>query len=97
MLSQISWIFRDSWLDLLTFLGVFGIPYLACFKLFPESPRWLVSKGRVREANTVLKGIARGIEHLFFSTFLVQTAMLLVLEFYNSYMRCDSSGCVDYI
>ena len=44
----------DTWRELSFYLGLIGAPSLLCFLLLPESPRWLLSKGRQGEAEEIL-------------------------------------------
>jgi hypothetical protein len=37
-----------------------GIPLLLIYFLVPESPRWLLRKGRAKQANEVIRAIAKG-------------------------------------
>ncbi len=44
--------------ETLWFFFFFNIPF-AFYRLLSESPRWLISKGRVNEAQNVIRKIAR--------------------------------------
>lgn len=57
-LPMIAWILKD-WALLMVFTTIPCIIYFFMFKLLPESPRWLASRGRVKESAKVLEYIAR--------------------------------------
>lgn len=62
LIIGIAWALLESggW-RVVTFLGAIpvGVCCLLCYVLLPESPRWLVVKGRYEEAEAVLKQAAR--------------------------------------
>lgn len=49
----------QSWRQLTLALGLAGFLLTPCAVLVPESPRWLISRGRVLEADLVLRRIAQ--------------------------------------
>ncbi|XP_075887157.1 organic cation/carnitine transporter 2-like [Nelusetta ayraudi] len=51
--------FVREWRYLSLFLAVPGLAYLPFWWLVPESPRWLASHGRLREAEAVVRAAAR--------------------------------------
>ncbi|GCB71465.1 hypothetical protein scyTo_0001585 [Scyliorhinus torazame] len=50
--------FIRSWPMLLLFLSLPGLLYIPLWWFIPESPRWLLIKGRVQEAEAILRQIA---------------------------------------
>ncbi|CAF3703981.1 unnamed protein product [Rotaria socialis] len=50
--------FIRTWRALIWSISIFTVPYIFFYFILPESPRWLVSKGRFDEAKTVLRQIA---------------------------------------
>ncbi len=40
-------------------VGLFGIFYIPLMFILPESPRWLLAKGKINEANAVIKNICK--------------------------------------
>ena len=55
----------QHWRQLTLIISVFGAPALALNLIIPESPRWLLSKNRKREALKVLRDIAAGNGSVF--------------------------------
>ena len=49
-----------TWQDLFLCMILFGLMTSLVFISLPESPHWLVSKGKVAEANKVLKTLVNG-------------------------------------
>ena len=49
-----------QWRKLTLIISLLGSPALTLFWLLPESPRWLLGRGRAQEAAAVLEQIARG-------------------------------------
>lgn len=70
-LSILVWYIRD-WrtLALATALPFFG--YFLFWWFLPESPRWLLAQGRFREAEEILKQIAKCI--IFFLIYIYMTS-----------------------
>ncbi|CAF0791707.1 unnamed protein product [Adineta steineri] len=56
-LVLMAYIFR-TWRTLTLVITLFTIPFCFFYFILPESPRWLVSKGRFDEAETILRHIA---------------------------------------
>ncbi|XP_076862088.1 organic cation/carnitine transporter 2-like [Brachyhypopomus gauderio] len=48
-----------SWRLLLTVLSLPGLLYIPLWWFIPESPRWLLSRGRVQEADAIIRAAAR--------------------------------------
>lgn len=48
-----------SWRMLLTVLSLPGLLYIPLWWFIPESPRWLLAKGRVQEAEDIIRAAAR--------------------------------------
>ncbi|XP_076468404.1 uncharacterized protein LOC143299160 [Babylonia areolata] len=64
LLSFLAYFIRD-WTTLQLVCSAFTLPYLAYWWLVPESPRWLLIKGRVKEAQVILSRIARANKKTF--------------------------------
>ena len=61
--------FLPFWKDLYLGITVSGLPFLILtWMILPESPRWLVSQGKLEEAQRVLEIIAKGKKiHRYYS------------------------------
>ncbi|KAL0271477.1 UNVERIFIED_CONTAM: hypothetical protein PYX00_008558 [Menopon gallinae] len=58
VLAMMAWVLKD-WQLIMVVSTLPCLAYFFMYKMFPESPRWLASKGRVKQAAEVLKYIAR--------------------------------------
>ncbi|XP_078086931.1 organic cation/carnitine transporter 2-like isoform X1 [Mustelus asterias] len=59
MLLPLVAYFIRSWWILLSILSLSGVLYFPLWWFIPESPRWLLIKGRVQEAEAILRHIAK--------------------------------------
>ncbi|CAF0825280.1 unnamed protein product [Adineta ricciae] len=57
--------FIRTWRTLTWAISLFTYPYLFFYYILPESPRWLISKGRFDEGEQVLRKIAKMNGHKF--------------------------------
>ncbi|CAF3695720.1 unnamed protein product [Rotaria sp. Silwood1] len=51
--------FIRSWRILTFSIALFTVPYMLFYFILPESPRWLISKGRFDEGEKILRNIAK--------------------------------------
>ncbi|XP_007233987.2 solute carrier family 22 member 4 [Astyanax mexicanus] len=58
VLPWIAFVIRD-WRTLLRVLSVLTVVYIPLWWFIPESPRWLISQGRVKEAEAIIKDAAK--------------------------------------
>ena len=56
LVGVVYWL--KDWLKVSWMLAVYALPFLTFFWIVPESPRWLLSVGRVREARHIVIKIA---------------------------------------
>ena len=59
VLMDVLAMFLQNWRKISIYLGFVGIPSLVSFSLLPESPRWLLAKGRHAETKAILSKIFR--------------------------------------
>lgn len=59
ILCLLAYVFRN-WRRLAEVVSLMGLPLLLLYFVLPESPRWLQDKGRLKEANAVMKKITEG-------------------------------------
>ncbi|XP_077488176.1 beta-alanine transporter-like [Amblyomma americanum] len=57
LLPLVAYLSR-TWVMLATVCASCAVPLLLYFKIIPESPRWLLSQGRLPEASAILRNIA---------------------------------------
>ena len=49
-----------SWTRMAHVVSLFGLPQFMLFLVMPESPWWLHSQGKIKEANLVMRSIVEG-------------------------------------
>ena len=47
------------WRQLYTSISIYGLATLSFYFVLPESPRWLMAKGRIEEAEKVVRWMAK--------------------------------------
>ncbi|XP_060576896.1 organic cation/carnitine transporter 2-like [Ruditapes philippinarum] len=58
LFAMAAWLLKD-WRHLHIFAAVYGIPLLASYWFVPESFRWYVGHDRIRDAENIIKKVAR--------------------------------------
>ncbi|KAL9971150.1 hypothetical protein ACROYT_G023641 [Oculina patagonica] len=64
VLALIAYFVRD-WKSFSLLITLLNLPFIAYYWLIPESPRWLSARGRVKEAEVILRQIARRNGHKY--------------------------------
>ncbi|XP_061103923.1 organic cation/carnitine transporter 2-like [Conger conger] len=86
LLPLFAYFFRN-WRTLLIAMTVPNIVYIAFWWFIPESPRWLLSQGRVEEAEAILRGAAKKNRVIAPEVIFPQTEKKKVKEEFHGFLE----------